>query len=243
MNAIWKWAAVAVLGAGVAGCEGGTELDTRTFELRYLEPSQVNNLVDPYVFRDREGAPGTWSTSSGALTVRETSDNLDKIERMLAEFDRPKPLVMLHFQVIRANGGGASDPAIAEIERELRRLFRFDGYELLAETRVGAMERSRIRQIARGGGEEFLIEGGVEELRVGGETPTLTLEISVSTSEVPQALMTRVTLPAGHAVVLGTAETETSGALILVVRAEIVGSGPGSTESDSVSGHTPAVPG
>lgn len=205
-----------------AGC-GGPDLDTRTFRLKYLQAHELSMLVAPYVYTDREGAPGRFETSGSALTVRETPDNLAKIERMLEEFDRPRPLVMLHFQIIRANGGESGDPAIAEVERELRRLFRFTGYELLAETRVGAMEGSAIRQVARGDGESFLLEGGVEEVRAAPDGTTLTLFVRLSTSDVPEALQTQVTVPAGHAVVLGTAETEESGALILVVRAQIAG--------------------
>lgn len=232
--------AAAGFAAAVAAC-GRTELETRTFEVRYLYPSEAEMLVRPYVFTDREGAPGTLSASSGAITVRETPDNLSRIERMLAQFDRPKPMVMLHFQVIRADGAAAPEPAIAEVERELRRLFRFEGYELLAETRVGAMENAMIRQIARGGGEEFLIVGGINEVRRG-EPTTVTLEIQLTTGEMAgrPVLETRVTVPVGHSVVLGTAETQTSGALILVVRAEVAGSAPPPADSAASS---PATPG
>ncbi|HUP20494.1 MAG TPA: hypothetical protein VM778_11130 [Gemmatimonadota bacterium] len=219
-------AALAVL----AACDGPA-LDTRTYQLRYLPPREALSMVEPYVFRDRDDRAGTLSIAGAALTVRETPDNLAKIERMLEQFDRPQPLVMLHFQIIRANGGGDGDPAIAEVERELRRLFRFSGYELLAETRVGTMQGSGVRQIARGGGEAFFIEGGVQEVRVRPDGTTLTLELGLSTESVPNALRTQVTIPTGHAVVLGTAETESSGALIVVVRAELAGGAPAAADT------------
>ena len=69
----------------LAGC-GGADLETRTFQLRYLPRHEAQALIAPYVFTDREGAPGAMSASESAVTVRETGDNLARIERMLAEF-------------------------------------------------------------------------------------------------------------------------------------------------------------
>ncbi|HUE77805.1 MAG TPA: hypothetical protein VMM83_07685 [Longimicrobiales bacterium] len=231
--------AMAAVATGFVAC-GGDDLDTRTYELSYLQDHEATRLVAPYVYTDRENAPGSFEVAGSAMTVRETMDNLEKIERMLAEFDVPQPLTMLHFQIIRADGATAPDPAIAEVERELRRLFRFEGYELLAETRVGVMEGAAIRQAARGGGEEFLINGGALAVRSRGERPTITLELELLTDGGTQRpLQTQVTIPAGHAVVVGTLETAESGALILVVRAEVVG-------TDAVSGpeaHDTATPG
>lgn len=240
MKAMANVMVATILAGGLVACEGD-ELDTRTFELRYMPFTEAYELISPYVYTDREGAPGMVSTSRSAVTVRETPDNLAKIARMLEEFDRPRPTVMLHFQVIEADGASPSDPAIADVERELRRLFRFDGYDLAAETRVGGMEGSSIRQIARGDdGESFMLESHIEDVRSGGDTPTITLSITLSTREMTGALETRVTVPTGHAVVLGTAETEQSGALILVVRAEVAGQGTGgdAAESDATTADT-----
>ena len=227
--------ALAVLAATAAGCGNG-ELDTRTFRLEYIRAGEARQLILPYVYTDREGAPGALEVSGPGITVRETPDNLAKIERMLEQFDVPQPLTMLHFQIIRANGAAAADPEIAEVERELRRLFRFDGYELLAETQMAANEGALIRQMVSGGGQEFLIEGGVIEVRPGRETATVTLEVRLSTDGAGEALRTQVTAPLGHAVVLGTVQTRSSGALILVVRAERAGGGaPAPADSAAAS--------
>lgn len=215
--------AMAALATGFVAC-GGDDLDTRTYELSYLQNHEAGRLIAPYVYTDREGAPGTFEIAGSAMTVRETPDNLQRIERMLAAFDVPQPLTMLHFQIIRANGAAPPDPAIAEVERELRRLFRFEGYELLAETRVGVVEGAAIRQTARGGGEDFVIEGVVGAVRSRGERPAIALRLELWTDGgTSRPLQTEVTIPAGHAVVVGTLETAESGALILVVRAEVVG--------------------
>ncbi|MBW3553507.1 MAG: hypothetical protein KY466_08355 [Gemmatimonadetes bacterium] len=222
MKGIGRMVTLLAAAMGLGAC-GGDDLDTRTFELMYLQARQARQLVAPYVYTDREGAPGTFEISDAAVTVRETPDNLAKIERMLAEFDRPRPLTMLHFQIIRANGATDPDPAIAEVERELRRLFRFEGYDLLAEARIGVMEGASFRQLARGEGQAFHIVGGVLEVRTRGESATMNVEVQIWAGDSEKVLETQVTIPMGHAIVLGTAETESAGALILVVRAEVAG--------------------
>lgn len=216
-------------GAVWGGCSGG-DLETRTYEVQYLPSHEVRALVEPYVFTDREGRPGTLSSLDGALTVRETEDNLDRIERVLERFDRPRPSVMLHFQIIEANGAAESDPAIAAVERELRRLFRFDGYELVAETQMGGIQGTAFRQGIAGRPRSFMIRGGVTEVRRGGEAPTITMDVGLFVGGAGDILETSVTIPAGHSVVLGTANAPGyEGALILVVRAEITerDGGPG----------------
>lgn len=217
-------------------CDGGPDLDTRTFTLRYLPPHQARELIEPYVYGDREGAAGRLSTARGAITVRETEDNLSKIERVLEEFDRPNPMVTLHFQVIEADGAGESDPAIAAVERELRRLFRFDGYALAAETQVATIEGSAVRQLV---GEEaseraFLVEASVREVRSMGADATVTLQVQLSANRAGAVMETAVTIPTGHSVVLGTARAPGfDGALILVVRAELTDpAGVGASAAD-----------
>jgi hypothetical protein len=220
--------------AGPSGCDTGPALDTRTFELQYLRGYQVEQLIAPYVYTDRESNPGLFSAAEGAVTVRETPDNLEKIARVLAEYDRPKPTVMLTFQIIEANGATDSDPAIADVEQELRRLFRFEGYDLVAETQVAAIQGTSIRQLVGRGQDEarflddprFLIESSVGEVRVGRENTTLTLDVGLNAQSAGTILETSVTIPAGHSVVLGTGQSPNfEGALILVVRAEVVESG------------------
>lgn len=220
---LWVVAAGAVWG----GCAGG-DLETRTYEVQYLPSQEVRALVEPYVFTEREGRPGTMSSMEGALTVRETEDNLQRIEQMLAQFDRPRPSVMLHFQIIEANGAGESDPAIAAVERELRRLFRFEGYDLVAETQMGGIQGTGFRQTigSRDVDTAFRIHGAVTEVRRAGEAPTVTVDVGLFAGGPTDILSTTVTIPAGHSVVLGTANAPGyEGALILVVRADIVETG------------------
>lgn len=222
----------------LVGC-GGQDLETRTFEVQYLTAQDAHHLVKPYVFTDREGGPGTMSAMEGALTVRETEDNLERIERVLEQFDRPRPSIMLHFQIIEANGARESDPAIAEVERELRRVFRFEGYELVAETQVGGIQGTGFRQAVGGLDSErsFMIRGGVTEVRRSGEAPTVTVDVGLFAGGFGDILETTVTIPAGHSVVLGTARAPAyEGALILVLRAEIMEPPTGRPLPEAASG-------
>ena len=137
-----------ILAIGVAGCygDGTPELETRTFEVLHLEDWVAETLVEPYVYAGREGAPGMASVIDGKLTVRETRDNLMRIEEVLREFDRPTPVVRLTFQIIEANGSTEIDPRIAEVEEALRQLFRFDGYRLVGEVMVHGTEGNEVFQ-------------------------------------------------------------------------------------------------
>jgi hypothetical protein len=122
-------------------------LETHTFELQHLDPHQAAQMIEPYVWDDRPDAPGSMSAVDNTLTVRETEDNLEKIARVLEEFDIPRPTVRLNFQLIEADGAAQGDPAISEVEAELRRLFRYQGYRLVNEAVVGGMEGSHIEQL------------------------------------------------------------------------------------------------
>ena len=73
----------------VAGCSRSQQLETRTFELRHLTSSAAEDIVEPYVYEDRPGAPGKVQTAGRLISVRETRDNLDRIGRVLEQFDRP----------------------------------------------------------------------------------------------------------------------------------------------------------
>lgn len=118
------------------------ELETRTFHLKHMEPRAAAALVGPYIYEDRPEAPGALSYFAGTqlISVRETPDNLDKIGRMLTEFDtvRSEKQFQLHFQILEANGVATNDPRLEAVEQELRKVFRFEGYTLIEEAHVTA---------------------------------------------------------------------------------------------------------
>jgi hypothetical protein len=203
----------------VAAC-GGPKLDTRTFELKYLSAGAASQIIAPYVYADRPNAKGQVGYSGSAITVRETRDNLDKIARMLAQYDRPKPLVRLVFHLIQADGAAASDPAIADVEPTLRKLFRFRGYRMVEEGIFSAAEDGVVAQ-AMGG---YSLEAEIR--RVSGEGDSAAVALGVKLDGRDVRFSTQVGLPAGKTAVLGNVGEDPRGTLILTVRAEVISASP-----------------
>lgn len=209
-----------VVALALAGCARSPELDTQTFQLEHLEGGAAVEIIDPYVYGDRPGAPGTLSYQGYVLTVRETPDNLEKIARVLEQFDRPTPSIQLKFQIIEADGATGSDSAIAEVEAELRKLFQFRGYRLLAEAYAGGVEGSAVTQTVRTGSDSFIIEARIRRVRVTDTSGTV--ELSVGLHSGSGGLESTVNVPVGKTVVLGNAQLDPKrGPLILAVRPDL----------------------
>lgn len=206
----------------VACGRSSVKLDTQTFALRYLHASEARELVSPYVFVERSGAPGALSVTEGALTVRETRDNLERIARMLSQFDHPRPLVRLTFHLIQADGATTSDPAIADVEAALRKLFRFRGYRLVEEGIFSATEGGEVTQQLGSAG--YLI--GAEIRRVSGTGDSAIVELTVHLSGRDVRFSTQVGVPAGKTAVLGNVGEDPRGTLILTVQPELVSVSP-----------------
>lgn len=202
------------------GCQRTPELDTRTFALEHIRPHEAQQLIEPYVYGDRPEAPGAISGTMNAVTVRETRDNLDKIERVLAEHHVPRADVRLHFQLIEADGYSGADSAIAEVEAELRKLFDFQGYRLLGEAFVTATDGGEIAQaLTRTGGSVFQLRGAV--YWAGPQTVRLD-EIAIFDRE-GAGITTTVNIRPGQTLVLGsTPRSDASSTLLLTVLAEEV---------------------
>ena len=205
----------------LAACDSSPELEVRTFSLSHLRPHEAQPLIEPYVFGDREGAPGAASATERGLTVRETSDNLDQIERVLAEFDQAREDVRLHFQLIEANGFTDQDPRIQEVESELRKIFQFAGYRLAGEAFVGATDRSDFAQHIAAESGRFEITGSLFWLQPG--VMRLDGVTLVAADSNGSYLRTSVNIRAGQTLVLGSSpKAESTATLLLTVRAEAV---------------------
>jgi len=211
---------IVALVALLAACGGSNpRLETRTFALRYLNAGEARELVDPYVYHDRRaGAAGALSVTNGALTVRETPDNLERIARMLAQFDRPRPLVRLTFHLIQADGAAASDPAIADVEAALRKLFRFRGYRLVEEGVFSATEGGNVTQQLGGAG--YVIAAEIQRVSGSGDSAIVNLSVHLRGRDVQFG--TEVGVPVGRTAVLGNVGEDPRGTLILTVKPELV---------------------
>lgn len=216
-----------VLVSGLIACQDA-RLQTRTFELQHLQAGEAERIIAPYVFTDRESTPGRISAFSDGITVRETTDNLDKIERVLESLDRPRPSVQLRFQIVRANGDG-NDPRIEHLESLLRDLFRYEGYRLVDEARLMSAEGGHSRQRVALDGRPGRIVAEVSEIRTGeGSEGSGSVRVLVALEEGEVAgpgtdvISTTVTLRLGQTAVLGSSRTGADGeAIILTVRPEL----------------------
>jgi hypothetical protein len=211
----------------VAGACSGPQLDTQTFELKYLDAQTAASLIEPYVYFDRETNPGTVSTAgnmaSHLITVRETPDNLAKIARVLSEYDQPAPMVQLHFQLIEANGSDTTDPAIANVESALRQLFRFRGYRLLAEAVLSGVAGSSMRQKLGGEARYFDIETNIRDVRGTGDSGTVRFEVGLLGQSQGTVFETTANVRMGQTMVLGsTRPLPSMQTLILAVRPEVM---------------------
>lgn len=213
----------------ITACLRGNELETRTFELEHVRSDDVTGLIEPYVYRDRDGAEGTIGMSERTVTVRELPENLDRIAAVLEQFDRPPPVVRLNFKIIEADGFNGPDPAIAEIEEELRKLFNFGGYRLAAQTALQTLEGSGYVEQTVGDERTYRIVAQVVDVSERGGQPSMTLSI-----ELENLFSTTVSIPLGETVVLGSGQlqewmTGVAGtsvrAAILVVTPELVEGG------------------
>jgi hypothetical protein len=201
-------------------CDVWPRVETRTFRVENLGEEQTLELLGPYVYSDRESNPGSLSVAMGAVTVRETTDNLEKIERVLAEFDKPLPIMRLRFQLIAANGAaGEPDPRIADVVEQLKGLFRFDGYRLLGETfvNVGGEFQVRFPDLPQTVGAAFAVQRQPGVVEIGG--------LEIWPDERTRTRAGGLTLAAGQTVVVGNAGSRNGETVILTVRAEPVAGG------------------
>lgn len=207
-----------------SACQRAVQLDTRTFTLRHLDARAAESIVRPYVYENRKDGPhGQMSASAGALTVRETSDNLAKIQRVLDQYDVPQADVRLHFQLIEADHFKGTDPAIAPVEAQLKKIFQFTGYRLVGQAVVGAANASAI--------DVRLPDAYQLQAHIYREGPgTIRVEkIMLYAPHMGPLLQTTVNIHPGQTLVVGNAaEGGTStGTLLLTLRAEDVVQGAG----------------
>ncbi len=198
-------------------------LETRTFTLRHLSGGEAREIILPYIYQDRPGAKGAFSAVQNAITVRETADNLDRIARILAQYDRPQPGVRLTFAIISADGASRSDSSIRDVETTLRSLFRFRGYALVTQGVMAGTVNSSSEQTLAGAGGPYRLGAIIERVSGSGDSATVTLRVHLSVPRSGADFQTEVGIPAGKTAVLGNVLGGSSGpTLILTVRPELM---------------------
>jgi hypothetical protein len=218
------------------------DLPVRTFKLQNLRPEDAAKLLGPYVNAPNGGVFDAGSIN--AITVRETHSVLALVDSLLRVHDRPRAVVTMRFQLIAALDSNVRDPAIAGIDAELRKLFRFSGYELIGEGTARTEERSdytmslstKPKHVVEFRNERFSeafqIQGWVEGVEGVGDARTVRMNVSLKSAmqgkDAPDLLRTGLTMPIGQSVILGSARPMNSfgsrAALILVVQPEVADS-------------------
>lgn len=218
-------AALTSIVAVAAACSRRPSLETRTFALQYITRGEASELIKPYVYLDRPGAAGDLSATESAITVRETADNLDKIARVLQEYDHPAPNVRLHFQVILADGAAPVDSSIAPVVTQLRKLFRFQGYRLVTQAQVTGTEHTSISQVLDGGQTlgEMLLRVDVGRIRGSADSAVAEVNVQLHGDGGLSELRTQIGARVGQTMVLGSTQfSGHPGTVILTVRPELV---------------------
>jgi hypothetical protein len=208
----------------VAACDRDRGLETRTFELHRLSNDEAMALLTPYI---RDG--GRLSGKNRLITVSEKPDRLVVIEDLLRKYDGHQNAVdvMLHVQVIEADGFAGSDSAIADIEQTLRQTFRYRGYRLAGEAYVQAREGSTFRRsIGRSyeGGQNvtgYVLEGRVDRLSTSRNEQRIPIDIQLRGSNQGNVVEVAgtVTGTIGRPTVIG--QSTGAGAIILVMRPSV----------------------
>ena len=227
MGLTTAFASVAFLPIIGSGACAGPELETQTIEHQYMNPGEAVEMIAPYVYPEREGAEGMVTHFSTGVTVRETRENLSRIQEVLENYDLPTPAVRLHFQIIEADGFNETDPRIADVQSALENLFRFEGYRLISEPQMAAMEGTGSRQLIAGPGDQtaafdgFFLEAHVEDVRGRGGRGSVVLSVELRGPRATE-ISTALAVPVGETVVLGSAKGISSSTIILTVRPEFV---------------------
>jgi hypothetical protein len=232
-------ALIALVLSSHASAQDPRNLDIRTFKLRNMRADDAAKLLGPYVTSPGGGVFEAGSV--GAITVRETFTTLTLIDSLLRTHDRPRAVMSMHFKLIAAFDSSVRDPAISELDAELRKLFKFRGYELIGEGTMLSEEstdfmstvstKPRVTGKDMAGNEmtvheAFRIRGWMDGITGTGSDQTIRLQVTLQdASNDKELLRTGLTLPIGQTVILGsTRATRTLGsrtALILLVQPDI----------------------
>lgn len=212
---------LAMLLLAIVACDARRGMETRTFTLNRLNNDEALALLTPYI---RDG--GRLSGRGKFVTVTEEPERLQAIEDVLSRYDgNQNPVdIILHVQVIEADGFTGRDTAIADIEQTLRQTFRYRGYRLAGEAHIQAREGTVFRRsIGRGyvtGQNEggYMLEGRVDRVATSQKEQRVPIDIQLRGPNQGGfvEVASTVTGTMGKPTVLG--QSTGNGAVILVIR-------------------------
>jgi hypothetical protein len=203
----------------------------RTVPLKQLTSAEAVKLLSPYV-RSTTGGVYEVSPSIRAVTIREVPRVYAEMMTVLGQYDRERATITLNFQLIAAENSDTRDPNVAGLDSLLRNVLRFRGYRLLSTAVANASEGGTVGQTLSADGEPLSLSVDVSDVRVDGGAASVQLAVDLRSRLKPlgagrgvgstHTMSTRVTVPVGQTVVLGSTFAEDGQkALILTVRPQM----------------------
>jgi type II secretory pathway component GspD/PulD (secretin) len=119
-------------------------LRTEIVKLKYVNASNIQNLLYAYISRD--GHIQVNRNMPNVLTVTDTPENVEKILAAVRELDvKPADVLYTVQLVLGSEIDATTDPELKNdpVIKELGRLLRYKGYTLLDSTLVRVMNRDR----------------------------------------------------------------------------------------------------
>jgi len=162
------------------------------------------------------------------LVVRDTARALERIVRLLEDFDHPLRSVRLHLQIVRA-ATGAPEPGEAsalspELLARLRELLRYERYHLLAEARFSVWEGESVDSRL---GDLYSVAFRLGTVLADQRVKLQGFELARSPGKVASAagerspgerlIRTHINLWLGEPMVLGLAQAEASEEALMVI--------------------------
>jgi len=136
--------AIMVVAAFLAGylIRGGGSMETRTFTVRHLDPDVLLDALAPFIDDTHIDAGDRVTMIGPTLSVRETPENLDRIDELLAQIDVPQPILRLTTMLVRGVDSADRNPQLEELEGALAAALPFPAYELFAQSTVSGKLRA-----------------------------------------------------------------------------------------------------
>ena len=209
-------------------------MEAHTYSLQLLSGDDAARLLMPYVPFDGGGGLFAASSAGGvrAITVVGNTRTHAVVDSVLKEMDHSPATIVFHFMLIAATDSVVNDASIGEVDGELRRLLRFNGYRRVSEATAMVAEANRFRSTMSSPElGDFTVEGSTRYVRGGRVSLEISLESGTGTPtivgggivQMPKPLLsTSLSIPLGQTVVLGTAAGDKGvAALILTLRLEL----------------------
>ncbi len=118
---------------------------TKTYELKYIAPIEVKNVLSPYVARF------SYSYNSRFITVVISKENIQKFESLLKKIDRPRKNVLFKIYTVIGSRkklkGNINNPELKNVVKQLSSLFSFKSYVLDSVSFISVKEGTRLAKV------------------------------------------------------------------------------------------------